>query len=63
MGTSRQIGERRRKRSSKPQETTHVVARGLPRLPEGLARERKGPLGPHKGRGEKPSHVPQWKPE
>lgn len=27
-------------------------------LPEGLKRERKGPLDKSKGRGEKPTHVP-----
>ena len=32
-------------------------------LPEGLRRERKGPLNPNSGRGEIPLHVPQWKPK
>lgn len=32
-------------------------------LPEGLRREQKHPLNPTTGRGEKPAHVPEWKPK
>ena len=32
-------------------------------VPEGLQRERKGPLSPSRGRGEEPSQVPSWKPD
>lgn len=32
-------------------------------VPEGLRRDPKHPLNPTTGRGEKPAHVPEWKPK